>query len=177
MAKAESVACKKRSELILEEAEKIRAQARVAPEKEKLRQLITFSLATGWYAVDINYVRHTFWAGDITPVPGLPDYILGVTSFMGEIISVVDLCPLLELKRASPATKPSLIVVDCNSVTTSLFVDGLGSIIEITESAIDPTLAKTAGSEFVCGSAKLDDVIVTIIDLEELIKSEKMRFE
>lgn len=181
MTKAKSAAPKpkKKSELILEEAEKIRAHGAVTSHEEKTYQLITFSLADGWYGLDITYVRHTYWAGEITPIPGLPDYILGVTNFMGEIVSVVDLCPLLGLKRASKASKPSLIIVDCGGITTSLFVDSLGSVIEIPERSIDSTLPalSKSGAEFILGSAKVENLIVNVIDLNKLMQSEKMKFE
>lgn len=167
-----------KSREILKEAEKIRARKKSAPPKEKTYHLITFSLAGKRYGLEIQFIKGIQWVGKVTRVPGLPDYILGLTSLKGDIVSVVDLCLLLGLRRRASPPEPSLIIVSFNEVTTSFLVDALGEVMEVSEGSIKPIPPKgKAGVEFIKGSALIDGIPLNVIDLESLMLSPKMRFE
>jgi len=167
-----------KSQAILKEAERTRRKRKSTPAGEKIYRLITFSLAGKRYGLEIQFIKSIHWVGKITPVPGLPDYILGVTSLKGEIVSVVDLCPLLGLKRRNKPPEPSLMAVSFNEVTTSFLVDALGEVVEVPETSIKPIPPKEkAEVEFIKGSALIEGSPLNVIDLESLMLSPKMRFE
>lgn len=60
-------------------------------------EIIEFSLAQERYGIETCYIRAVHPLKDLTPVPGIPGFILGVISLRGEIVSVVDMKKFLNL--------------------------------------------------------------------------------
>src|SRR6201989_2216916 len=49
-----------------------------------------FSLKGQRYALSLTSVREVIRPGDITPVPGAPDDVLGIVNLRGQIVPVLD---------------------------------------------------------------------------------------
>ena len=81
-----------RARRILEE--RARAVARVpaaAPAVGALVEIIRFALGEERYAVETNCVREILRFKAATPLPGTPDFLVGVTNLRGQILAVFDL--------------------------------------------------------------------------------------
>src|SRR5205823_188321 len=76
-------------------------------------------------------------AADLTPVPGVPDVLLGVTSFRGEILAVFDLAAVLGLAARGAADRPRLIVLGGGRAELGVPVDHAS---EVTRLRIDEVL-------------------------------------
>ncbi len=65
-------------------------------------QLITFMLGEEEYGVDILRAREliTYPVGGVTPVPGLPVFVVGVINLRGIVIPVMDLRIRFRLAQA-----------------------------------------------------------------------------
>ena len=62
----------------------------------RLLEILEFTLGQERYAFPSSYVREVFPLTEITPLPGLPPYILGVVNVRGRILSVMDIRRLLD---------------------------------------------------------------------------------
>ena len=62
---------------------------------EETLSLLTFCIEKDWYCVPSSQVKEVTRIPKITPVPGTPDYILGVAHHSGEILSVIDIKPYI----------------------------------------------------------------------------------
>ncbi|MBN2887372.1 MAG: chemotaxis protein CheW, partial [Chromatiaceae bacterium] len=51
---------------------------------------VTFSLADETYAIDVLQVQEVLKLTEIAPVPGVPDYILGIINLRGDVVTVID---------------------------------------------------------------------------------------
>jgi chemotaxis signal transduction protein len=60
---------------------------------------------------------------DITPLPNLPQWVLGICNIRGDIISVVDLKQILQLKHAATAAATNMIIVHDQDLTTAILAD------------------------------------------------------
>lgn len=70
-----------------------RALAR-APERAQSAgriEVVEFSLARERYAIEARFVREVFTLAGFTPVPGTPEFIMGVTNLRGLVLAIVDL--------------------------------------------------------------------------------------
>jgi purine-binding chemotaxis protein CheW len=75
-----------------------RQLARVPEEPARageLLELVGFVLAGGRYGIESRFVREVARLVRFTPVPGTPDFVVGVTSLRGEILALFDLRRLL----------------------------------------------------------------------------------
>ncbi|NDJ51709.1 MAG: purine-binding chemotaxis protein CheW [Chloroflexi bacterium] len=62
-------------------------------------QVVIFLVADQHYALSIDGVGEILREQTTTPVPGMPDWLLGVTNLHGDIVSVVDLHAFLSGSR------------------------------------------------------------------------------
>lgn len=146
-------------------------------EEEKVLELLTFYLSEELYAIETGYVESIIRVQKITEVPGIPDYILGVTNLKGNVISVVDIRKFLDLEKLPYDTEHSIIIINCSNITTGLFVDGVGDVVNVPANTIDPPLS-TIGkiqAEYILGETKLNDNFLAILHLENLMNSDRMK--
>lgn len=99
---------------------------------------IIFSLAEAQYAVPIGQVLEVGEPQRITPVPNVPEWVLGVTNLRGDIISVVDCGAFLNLHDKITLEMSSMCVVrnKKRNLTTSLMVDRIEGMLNLSEDMI-----------------------------------------
>lgn len=79
-----------------------RALARVPGEERPAGvriDVVKFALASERYAVETRYVREVVRFVDFTPVPGTPDFVVGVTNLRGSVLAVIDLGRFFSVPR------------------------------------------------------------------------------
>ena len=60
-------------------------------ERADFMKLVTFRLGPDRYGIEIGMVREIQRAENLTAVPTVPDFVIGVMNLRGNILSVVDL--------------------------------------------------------------------------------------
>ncbi|HDS62961.1 MAG TPA: chemotaxis protein CheW [Methanofollis liminatans] len=109
-----------------------RARALAQPEEEPheaaLSEILTFRLASREYAVETRYVREVFIIREITPVPGVPDFIAGICAVRGEIISVVDLRRRFSIPEEGLTDLNRVIVLTDGAMTFGILADYITDI-------------------------------------------------
>lgn len=99
------------------------------------RQVLTFFIDTLRFGVETEYVVEIITNKDITYLPRLPEYILGVMNLRGTILPIVD----LRVRLGKPVTDDSLIIVLQIGVTQfGIMIDAIDQILEIPEESILP---------------------------------------
>ena len=96
-----------------------------------LTEYIAFRVATATFAIQVSLVREIVRTAHITPVPRAPDAIIGITSFRGRIVTVVDLGRRLGLACSvitnddpfGQASRVRILMIDIGSETVGLMVD------------------------------------------------------
>jgi purine-binding chemotaxis protein CheW len=144
-------------------------------EEIPVRRVMTFSLASETYALDLAYLKKIRWAREITPVPGLPPHILGITNMRGDIISVVDLKALLGIQGETPE-RPAIMVAGMKGVDVGLLVDSVDDLVDLPLKSIDSPMItfEKEYADVIDGEARLDDRLVVILNFERMMISEKM---
>ncbi|MGB4593991.1 MAG: chemotaxis protein CheW [Coriobacteriia bacterium] len=137
--------------------------------------LLLFRLGEEWYAVHIGGVREIFNDFAVTPIPRLPEHVLGVINIRGEIISVIDIAALMHAStdgEHTGADEPNGIVVRTDACVSTLVVDEIGDIIEVPRSSFEPPLSTLDKSqaEFVSASVYTDDLLVGVINLDKILE-------
>ncbi len=161
------------AEILRKRAESL-AQVEESSEIQGAVRFLLFRLGDEWYAVPIENVREIHDDFAVTPLPGLPDHILGIINVRGEIISVMDLATLMRVERSrtDAQTVPSSGIIVCDEECVSLLaVDEIGDIIDVAADAIEPPIAAIDRNqvEFVRGSVHTQDTMVGIIDLAKVL--------
>ncbi|HYR02924.1 MAG TPA: chemotaxis protein CheW [Syntrophobacteria bacterium] len=163
-------------ERILEQVRRAREE-RPTPGTESVHlQYLTVRLRDQLYALRVEYLVEILPAPRITRVPSVPEHILGVMNFRGEVLSVIDLKRFFSLPQSEPAEDRIVVVVKHGEVRTGLLVDGVGDLVplspkDLTEESLVAGRAQRATFE---GVARFKGGLVSLINLEGLLQSDNM---
>jgi purine-binding chemotaxis protein CheW len=164
-------------ERILEQVRRAREE-RLTPEAESVHlHYLTVRLRDELYALRVEYLVEILPAPRITRVPSVPEHILGVMNFRGEILSVIDLKRFFSLPQSSePAAERIVVVVKHGELRTGLLVDGVGDLVPLSadDLAEEPLVAGRAQRATFEGVARFKGGLVTLINLEGLLQSEDL---
>jgi purine-binding chemotaxis protein CheW len=140
-------------------------------------QIMIFVLGDTRYAVELSRVGEVVQQPSITPVPGLPAWILGVTNLHGDIVSVVDLPYFLEISPAPAVRVARMIVAQAGDQRIGLSVDDVEVIYTFpADEIISPPFK--VGPELVPymrGAIERKDGFIRFLDCERLLLGPKMQ--
>lgn len=86
-------------------------------------EILMFSLGYVEYAIEMQYVREVILTGEITPVPGIPPFITGISVVRGRIISLVDLRKFFGIPEKGLTDFNRVIILSDGRMTFGLLVD------------------------------------------------------
>lgn len=157
-------------EVLMEMGRRQREESDEDQSKNRL-SLLTFCLGKEWYGLPLSQVKEVTRIPKISPVPGTPDYILGVAHQSGEVLSVIDIKPLMGLDKTTLAEKSRLLISTIEGEPAGLLIEMVQDIVEITKEKIEPYLSGAGGEQkvYIMGQIQVGEVVLGILDLEKLL--------
>lgn len=139
-------------------------------------QLVTFNLGKEEFAVDILNIQSINRMMEITIVPNSPTFVEGIINLRGQVIPVIDLRDRLELAKKEYDKHSRIIVVNIDSKIIGFIVDLVNEVLRIQSNITEPPPQIVAGidSEFITAVAKLDDRLITLLDLKRLLSEDEI---
>ena len=155
-------------------------------------QFVIFTLAGTEYAAPAANVREVGEIVNLTPVPNVPDWLLGLTNLRGDILSVVDLRAFLGLEQTGYAEsllqdeislgrEREILVIhpreDASLMTTGLVVDEVNDIRYLTVDQISAPAApiKDQIGPYLRGVYEHEEGLLVVLDFDKLLLSPDMR--
>jgi purine-binding chemotaxis protein CheW len=142
---------------------------------------VGFTSAGAAYAVLETSVTEAGRIPKITRVPRVPEWVRGVTSLRGEVLSVLDLRVFLGLEPTSLHTGRLLVVRltprEDDELSLGLLVDSVDQIASVPRDDLRPPASPLEGAlaPFVTGVARLGERLVAALDLDALLGSADIR--
>jgi len=129
---------------------KARAKALAAEPKEpeggnESIEVVAFLLAHENYAIESSFVREVYPLKALTPLPGTPPFVLGVTSVRGQILSVLDLKKFFDLPEKGLTDLNKVIIVRAGSMEFGILADAILGTRSISLAQIQPPLPTLTG--------------------------------
>ncbi|HET6498171.1 MAG TPA: chemotaxis protein CheW [Coriobacteriia bacterium] len=134
--------------------------------------LLVFRVGQSWYAVRTGEVREIAQDPVVAAVPCVPEFIRGVTSVRGEIVSVTDAASLIGIAvEGRPPARVALVLENAECVT-ALGVDEVGGIVEVRSASLEPPLPTTtkALAEFVSATVFLEEGLVSVLSVGRILQ-------
>jgi purine-binding chemotaxis protein CheW len=134
-------------------------------------QIVTCRLDREEFAVDILSVQEINRMVDITRVPKAPRFVEGVINLRGRIIPVLDLRRRFGVPDAERTSRSRIVVVNVRGRVVGLIVDSVTEVLRIPRSAVEPppSLGSSVGAEFIQGVGRINDRLLTLLDLNRLL--------
>jgi purine-binding chemotaxis protein CheW len=141
-----------------------------AKETSKEIELLSFRLGGEEYAVLVDDVREVLKIRELTAVPNTPEYILGVISLRGTMLTVIDLGKRLNLTPGARDDRARIIVVSPDDEDVGLLVDRVTGVLKIMPEGIKPPPENVErGAEYLRGIVRKDDRLVILLDLTKAV--------
>lgn len=158
-----------------------RDQSRAAtPEAEQYVQMISFSIGSERFGVEILVVQEIIMMSKITQIPNSPDFVEGVINLRGNIIPVLDLRKRLRLRGYRDlreyAQGTRILVVEIEGNVTGFIVDSVAKVISVRTAKIAPPpdiIIAGVQSQYISGVVHLDEGILVILDFRRILSVEE----
>jgi purine-binding chemotaxis protein CheW len=135
----------------------------------KPNQFIVFTLDGQKYSLRLSAVERVERAVEITPLPLMPENVLGVVNIRGQIVPVFNVRKRFRLPARDLDARDQLIFARTSRRPVALVVDEVEEIIERDQQDVIPGDRILPGLEYVEGVARLADGLAVIHDLDRFL--------
>ena len=158
---------RKAIEKILEEREELGLGVEL---EEESVQFVIVTLAGQLYAFYGSVVEAIAMLQTITPIPGTPEYMLGVMYYQGQVESIMDIKGILGLEGTEITRKSRAVIAASGEVHSGILVDSVEDVVELPERGILAPLhtMEAAKKEYVAGEIDYRGKNVVILDLARI---------
>jgi len=154
---------------ILKERAKITAlESNEGLKKEESIEVLEFMLAYERYGVELKYVREVYPLTELTPIPGIPSFVLGIINVRGEILSVIDIKKFFDLPEKGLTDLNKVIILHSPEMEFGVLADSIIGVHSILLNELQTSLPTLTGirEEYLKGVTKERKVI---LDAERLL--------
>ncbi|KGK97987.1 chemotaxis protein CheW [Methanococcoides methylutens] len=140
-------------------------------------QVIVFALGEERYGVDISQVKEIIRPTKITRIPNAPEFIEGVVNLRGQITTIINLRTRFGKETKETDSETRIIVVEYENAVIGMIVDTVNEVKYLSSKNIDelPSIITSRNdSKFLTGVGKLDDGLLTLMDLDKVFSEEEI---
>jgi purine-binding chemotaxis protein CheW len=140
-------------------------------------QFILFGLEEILFALPLASALEIGHRPEVTRLPNLPNWVLGISNIRGQIISLVNLKAFLGIPSSGIKTDSRFIIVHNQDLTVGIIVDRIMGMLSLDR--IDTNIQNSPYREgdiakFISGVAFHEDNLMNILDIEKLLSSPRM---
>ena len=142
---------------------------------DPLTQWVTFMLAGEKYGINVMQVREVLRDIEIAPVPGAPDYILGIINLRGNVVTVVDTRSRFGLPTGETNAESRIIIIENNDQTLGLLVDSIAEVADILKSQIEitPNVGNDDSSKYIQGVHSRDGELLILVSVDKVLNDDE----
>jgi purine-binding chemotaxis protein CheW len=135
------------------------------------RQLVTFLVNEQIFGLNALRVRDVLREQPLTRIPLAKPEIAGLINLRGHIVTAIDVRSRLGVPAASPGDAKMCVVVEKGVDAFCLMVDGVGDVISVKESDIEPNPASLppTWSQFSRGLFRMENKLLLLLDVDQLL--------
>jgi purine-binding chemotaxis protein CheW len=146
-----------------------------------VRPVLTFVVGGEHFGVPLGRTREIIKLREITEVPRMPRFLLGVVSVRGVVIPVIDLRLRLRIE-ATPLTRAArIVIVTVDNEPFGLLCDAVAGVVRLPEAQLEATPASLGSGEggFIDGIGRFNagrrERLVALFNLATLVSFEVRR--
>jgi purine-binding chemotaxis protein CheW len=125
---------------------------------------VLFRIDRQHYALPLDHVIRAVRMVALTPVPDVPNSVLGVINMAGQIVPVIDLRRLFGQPGRHPELQDILLIVQVHGQTVAIVVDEVLNVLEFTPKQVQPPATAVSSSCFVAGAFQQEDILILVLN-------------
>lgn len=145
------------------------------PGSDPVIQLVTFRLKDETYGINVMHVQEVLRVSEIAPVPGAPNYVLGIINLRGNVVTVLDTRSRFGLPAGDVTDNSRIVIIESDKQVVGILVDAVAEVVELTESQIDaaPNVGNEESSRYIQGIATMGNDLLIVVDLHKLLTDDE----
>lgn len=134
-------------------------------------ELLSFYCGDEELALDILEIQEIIKVPHITPVPRVPDAVLGIISLRGTIVPIIDLRRFMGLPPQETGRDSRVLVLRAHGEPVGLLVDRVVSVQRMERESIEPVprTMKRDASEMLDGVGRIGERLLIVLELGPLL--------
>jgi purine-binding chemotaxis protein CheW len=142
---------------------------------DEVLQWVTFQLEEETYGINVMQVREVLRYSEIAPVPGAPDYVLGIINLRGNVVTVIDTRSRFGLMQGDISDNTRIIVIESERQVIGILVDSVAEVVYLRSSEIDttPSVGTDESAKFIQGVSNRDGKLLILVDLNKLLSDDE----
>ncbi|ASA54929.1 MULTISPECIES: chemotaxis protein CheW [Vibrio] len=142
---------------------------------DEVLQWVTFQLEEETYGINVMQVREVLRYTEIAPVPGAPDYVLGIINLRGNVVTVIDTRSRFGLIDGEVTDNTRIIVIESERQVIGILVDSVAEVVYLRTSEIDttPSVGTDESSKFIQGVSNREGKLLILVDLNKLLNDDE----
>ena len=138
-------------------------------------QWVTFKLQEETYGINVMQVQEVLRYTEIAPVPGSPDYVLGIINLRGNVVTVIDTRSRFGLSPADVTDNSRSVIIEAEKQVLGIMVDSVAEVVYLKGSEIDtaPNVGTDESARFIQGVSNRDGELLILVDLNKLLSDEE----
>lgn len=143
--------------------------------EDEVLQWVTFQLDRETYGINVMQVQEVLRYTEIAPVPGAPDYVLGIINLRGSVVTVIDTRARFGLPSAEVNDNSRIVIIEAEKQVIGILVDSVAEVVYLRSSEIDvaPSVGTEESARFIQGVSNRDGELLILVDLNKLLSDEE----
>lgn len=143
--------------------------------KDEVLQWVTFKLADEVYGINVMQVQEILRYSEIAPVPGAPEYVLGIINLRGNVVTVIDTRARFGLEPCDVTDDTRVVVIESEKQVIGILVDSASEVVYLKESEIDdaPNVGNEESAQFIQGVSNREGELLILVDLDKLLSDDE----
>lgn len=136
---------------------------------------VTFCLENEKYGINVMQVQEVLRVTEIAPVPGAPEYVLGIINLRGNVVTVIDTRKRFGLAPKDVDDSTRIVIIESNDQVVGILVDSVAEVVDLRTSEIEaaPNVGTEESAKFIQGVASYQGELLIIVDLNKLLTDEQ----
>lgn len=148
-----------------------------AKQTDAISQWVTFFMDGEMYGVNVLQVQEVLRINEIAPVPGAPDYVLGIINLRGNVVTVIDTRQRFGLRSKEVDDSTRIVIIEVMNNVIGILVDSVAEVVYLRESEIEsaPNVGNEEGSRYIQGVSNRENQLLILVDLNKLLNDDEWK--
>lgn len=138
-------------------------------------QYVTFKLDDETYGINVMRIQEVLRYTEIAPVPGAPDYVLGIINLRGNVVTVIDTRRRFGLPDAEVTDATRIVVIEAENQVMGVLVDSVAEVVYLRQSEIEtaPNVGNEESARFIQGVCNKNGELIILVEFDKMLTDEE----
>jgi len=143
--------------------------------EDPVLQYVTFRLDEETYGINVMQIQEVLRYTEIAPVPGAPDYVLGIINLRGNVVTVIDTRRRFGLSDSEVSDHTRIVVLEVEGQVIGVLVDSVAEVVYLRQSEIEtaPNVGNEESARFIQGVCNKNGELIILVEFEKMLSEEE----